>query len=123
FTAPARIRPIQVADEVSTIDSTQEGIPHMGAYRLDIDIDVIIGTLWLAAEDARRCCVPQVVAASYDGITSGVVLAHCDPAVVHHRILHRDLDLLALPSCLPLPERCQDAHYGVDTGTGVADGG
>src|SRR5262249_54875492 len=97
--------------------------PHVGAYRLDIDIDVIVGPPWLAAEDACRCRVPQVVAASYDRITSGVVLTHSDPAVVHHRILHGDLDLLALPGGLPLPEGRQDAHDGVDTGAGVADSG
>ena len=28
-----------------------------------------------------------------------------------------------LPGRLPLPERCQDAHDGVDTGAGVTDGG
>src|SRR5215831_2870940 len=95
----------------------------MRAYRLDVDIDVIVRTLWRAAEDACWCCVPQVVAPSYDRITPGVVLAHRDSAVVHHRILHGDLDFLALPGHLPLPERCQDAHYGMDTGAGVADGG
>src|SRR5712691_11401131 len=42
FSAPTRVRPIWVADEVSSIESTQESIPHVGAYRLDIDIDVII---------------------------------------------------------------------------------
>src|SRR6516225_11252056 len=95
----------------------------MRAHRLDVDIDVIVRPLWLAAEDACWCRVPQVVAASYDRITPGVVLAHRDPAVVHHRILHGDLDLLALSRRLPLPECCQDAHYGMDTGAGVADRG
>src|SRR5262249_11979679 len=117
------IRPIWVGDEVSAIESTQEGIPHVGAYWLDIDIDVIIGTPWLAAEDTGRGCVRQFVPASHDHITPRIILAHRDPAVVHHRILHRDLDLLAFPGRLPLPERCQDAHYSMDSGAGVANGG
>src|SRR4029453_3638932 len=55
FSAPARVRPICVADEISSIDSTQESIPHVGAHRLDIDIEIIIGAPWLAGEDARWC--------------------------------------------------------------------
>src|SRR5262249_43467798 len=50
FAAPARIRPIWVAYEVSAIERAQEGIPHVGAYRLNIDVDIIIGPPWLAAE-------------------------------------------------------------------------
>ena len=50
------------------------------------------------------------------------MVAKADADQVHHRVLHRDLDLLADPGGVTLHERGEDPDHAVHPGAGVTDG-
>src|SRR5712671_3829715 len=85
------------------------------------EIDVIVRALGLARIDARWRVGAGGRAARRR--LAGPRLAHEHaPAVVHDRILHRDLQLPALAGPVALIERADDAERQEHAGAGVADG-
>ena len=50
-----------------------------------------------------------------------LMVAQADADQVHHRVLHRHLDVLALAGGMALLQRRQDADRHVHTGAGIPD--
>ena len=64
----------------------------------------------------------DLVAAARVEVAAGIGQAHGDAAEVDDRVLHGQLDALALAGGLPLPQRGHHAEGGVHARAGVADG-
>ena len=93
----------------------------MTAYRLRIDVAIVVGATGLAAIDPGRRRVRDLVAAPRLELTARVRETERDARKIHDRVLHRQLDALPLPRGLPLPQRGHHAERGVHAGAGIAD--
>src|SRR3546814_8716147 len=107
------------------------------ARRLDDDVDVVVRAVALGADAPARLPAARGVAGARRGFAEGAVrvlriflerpvgetllVAQLDAAEVEHRVLHGDLDALALAGLLALQQGGQDAGDAVYAGAGIAD--
>src|SRR5437016_12733825 len=94
--APLGIRPLRVADQVRAPDRLEQGVPHVRAHRLAVNVGVIVAATRLAAIDARGRRVRDLVAASRLEVAARVSEPHGDAGEIDDGVLHRELDALAL---------------------------
>src|ERR1700730_383659 len=84
------------------------------------EIDVVIRALGLARIDAmRRIAAGWLARRRFAG--PRLIHEHA-PAVMHDRVLHRDLQLPTLAGLVALIERADDAECQEHAGAGIADG-
>src|SRR2546428_6246648 len=120
--APLRIRPLRVADQVRASDRLEQGVPHVRAHGLAVDVGVVVAAARLAAIDARGRRVRDLVAASRLEVAARVREPHGDAGEVDDGVLHGELDALALTCRLPLPQSGHHANCRGHARARVADG-
>ncbi len=121
--AKLRRREPLLAFQVLATDDLEQPLPLnvVGAAR--VDVDVIVGAAGLAGENVRRCVGAEhdLVAHARARLLVQELRGVGDAAVIDHRVLHRDLDLLAAPRRRALVERRQHADAGMKSGAGIAE--
>src|SRR3989441_4204379 len=121
--APLRIRPLRVADQVRASDRLEQGVPHVRAHGLAVDVGVVVAAARLAPIDARGRRGRDLVTASRLEVAPRVREPHGDAGEIDDGVLHGALDALAMPRRLPLPESGHHAQCRVHARARVADGG
>ena len=94
-------------------------MPHL---LLGEDEDVVVGAAGRAAIRRARHAGAELVPRARHGLAEALVIAQAHPDQVDHRVLHRDLDLLAESGQVTLHERGENADHAVHPGARVADG-
>src|SRR5437867_2071748 len=82
----------------------------------------ISSALALVETARRRRAQRAAVARAHRGLAAGGLAREGDAAEVDHRVLHGDLDVLALAGAFPLMQGGQNTDGGVQPGARVADG-
>ena len=106
--------------ELRQVHHAPEALIHL---RLAEDIDIVVRAAGRASEGGARHGLAELVAAPGLHHALALVVAQADAQYVDHRLLHGDLDLLALARLVALLERGEQADGEVHAGAGIADGG
>src|SRR5712691_4334495 len=86
-----------------------------------IQVDIVVRTAGGAFEDIADWAGAEPIAYPRGWLVSQIGAHHRYAAVIEHRLLHRDLDLLALSGAFALVQRRQNAAGGVDASAGISD--
>src|SRR4029450_1478130 len=107
-----------IADEIGPADRLQERVAELLPYEQD---PVVVRAAGMAAIRRARRAGAELVAGALTGLAGALMVAQADADQIDHRVLHRDLDLLAFTREMPLHERREDADHAVHPGARVAD--
>src|SRR5712691_3470347 len=121
--AERRGREALVGLEVLAPDHLAEPLPVRVGGAARVDVDVVVLSARLALEDvAGSVAEHDPVALPLAGLIGEELRRIGDAAVVHHGVLHGDLDLLAATGDGALEERGEHADRGMQARAGVAEG-
>ena len=119
--APAGLRRLvaRVADEVLAPHGAQQRMPHLLLREHE---HVVVGTAGVAAIRRAGHAGAELVSRPLHRLAQPLVVAEAHPNQVHHRVLHRHLDLLTFAGHRALHERGEDPDHAVHAGPRIANG-
>src|SRR5207245_3366454 len=108
-----------VADQVDPANDLQQHLPKILRHEKQ---DVVVGAAGMAAIRRAGYAGAELVTGALAGLSGALMIAQADADQVDHRVLHRDLDLLALTGEVPLHQRGENADHAVHAGARISYG-
>src|SRR5205807_2594456 len=108
-----------VADQVGPANDLQQRMPELLRHEEE---DVVVGAAGMAAIRRAWYAGAELVTGALAGLAGALMIAQADADQIDHRVLHRDLDLLAFTGEVPLHQRGENADHAVHAGARIPDG-